>query len=95
MSLGGSQADASADGDMAALGSAMASVNLQPDVPPDAELADLQSAMASTSLEPVAEAETHGTAMRASAHLLTLPQELRLEIYNLLGMIAPSGIDVD
>lgn len=80
---------------MAALGSAMASVTLQPDVPPDAELADLQSAMASISLEPAAETESRGTEMRAPAYLLALPPELRLRIYQLLGMITPSGIDVD
>jgi hypothetical protein len=69
---------------MAALGSAMASANLQPNAPPDAELSDLQSVMASTSLEPVAEAGQRSTGTQASANLLSLPPELRPRIYKLM-----------
>jgi len=82
MSHGGFQASTGAD--MAALGSAMASANLQPTASPDAELSALQSAMASTSLGPVAKAEQRSTGTRAPANLLTLPPELRLRIYKLL-----------
>jgi hypothetical protein len=81
---------------MATLGSAMASVNIQPHAsPPDAELTALQSAMASTSLESAVEAEPRGTEERAPAQFLTLPPELRLKIYKLLGMITRGAIDVD
>jgi hypothetical protein len=96
MYRGGSQADASTDAEMAILGSAMASVNIQPNAsPPDAELTALQTAMPSTSLESAAEAEPRGTGERAPAQFLTLPPELRLKIYKLLGMITRGAIDVD
>ncbi|GAB7333199.1 hypothetical protein MBLNU13_g04855t2 [Cladosporium sp. NU13] len=92
MSSNGLQHNPPSYAKIAAVDSGMVAINIQPG---DADPAALQSAIASTGLEPAIESESPATEIRAPVSLLTLPPELRLRIYELLGMIIRGVLDVD